>query len=173
MRGASFVSTLVAVPLATLAACGGSPHAAAEEAAEARERRHAVAVRSRPLGLDALYEGKGRTSVSWIGPIYAPAPKEYPGSEGSGVAAYRCRFRLGSSRSSVLLTTKKPGFVLEHTHQGERLRLYVQPIDDAGTRRQSAQAALAIRGSTLTPDNPGTSDPGEYGKVEMYPEPEH
>jgi hypothetical protein len=174
MRGASLAAAAL---LLGLAGCGGSPHAAAEEAAEeaaeARERRHAVAVRTKPLWLDAVYEGKGRTSVSWIGPIYPPAPRRDPGPQGSGVAAYRYRYRLGASRSSVAGTTRNPGFVLEHTREGEHLRLRVQPVDDSGARRQAAHARLTISRSKLTPDNPGKSEPGEYGKVEMYPEPEH
>jgi hypothetical protein len=171
VRAAPLVAAVLL--LTVLAGCGGSPHAGAEAAAEARERRRAVAVRNRPLQLDATFEGHGQTSVSWVGPIYPPAPKEYPGPQGSGVAAYRYRYRLGSGRSPVSGTTTKPGFVLAHTHQGERLGLYVQPLDDAGARRRAARAVLTITRSRLTPDDPGGAEPGEYGKVEMYPEPEH
>jgi hypothetical protein len=129
-----------------------------------------VAVRTSPLWLDAMFEGEGgRTSVSWIGPIYPPAPLEYPGTDGSGVAGYR--YRIGDGRWTGWQRTKQPGFVLLHTHDGEKLDLYVQPIDDAGAPRKPASAVLTIRGPTLTPDNPGGSEPGEYGKAELKPEP--
>lgn len=143
-----------------------------EEALEARQRQHAVAVRTKPLQLDALYEGDGgRTSVSWVGPIYAPAPKSYPGPRGSGVAVYRYRYRLGDRRWTALQSTANPGFELTHTREGEKLILFVQPIDAAGERRTPAQARLTISGPTLTPDDPGAAEPGEYGKAEMFPEP--
>jgi hypothetical protein len=160
---------LVAV---AVAGCGTPAHGGTEDKAEAALRRHAVAVRTKPLWLDAMFEGEGgRSTVSWIGPIYPPAPLEYPGTDGSGVAGYRYRYRIGHSRWTGWLKTKKPGFVLLHTHKGEKLDLYVQPIDDAGVPRKPASAILTVRGPTLTPDNPGGSEPGEYGKVELKPEP--
>ena len=49
--------------------------------------------------------------------------------------------------------------------------LYVQPIDGRGALRKPAEASLTVRGPTLTPDDVGEAEPGEYGKAEMYPEP--
>jgi hypothetical protein len=164
-----FVAVLVAT---ALAGCGTATSPSREGRGEAAQRRHAVAVRTKPLWLDAFFEGEGgRTSMSWIGPIYPPAPLSYPGSEGSGVADYRYRYRLGSGAWSAWQTTKKPGFVLLHTHKGEKIDLFVQPIDNAGKPREPASALLTITGPTLTADNPGGSEPGEYGKAELKPEP--
>jgi hypothetical protein len=155
-----------------LAGCGGATSGDREGTGEAAQRRHAVAVRTKPLWLDAFFESEGgRTSVSWIGPIYPPAPLSYPGSEGSGVASYRYRYRLGKGTWSVWQTTKKPGFVLLHTHKGEKLDLFVRPTDDAGKLREPASALLTIAGPTLTAANPGGEEPGEYGKAELKPEP--
>lgn len=160
---------LVAV---VIAGCGSTARGGEGDKAEAALRRHAVAVRAKPLWLDAMFEGEGgRTSVSWIGPIYPPAPLEYPGTDGSGVAGYRYRYRLGDGRWTAWQQTKQPGFVLLHTHKGEKLDLYVQPIDDAGVPRKPARAILTVRGPTLTAENPGGSEPGEYGKAELKPEP--
>ena len=100
----------------------------------------------------------------------AGAP-EYPGTDGSGVAGYRYRYRLGAGSWTAWQRTKTPGFVLLHARKGEKLDLYVQPIDDAGVPRKPGRAILTVRGPTLTPDNPGGSEPGEYGKAELKPEP--
>lgn len=160
---------LVAV---VIAGCGTVRHGGAEDRAEAALRRNAVAVRTKPLELDAVFEGEGgRTSVSWLAPIYPPAPREYPGLEGSGVAGYRYRYRLGGGSWTALQSSKMPGFVLLHTHEGEKLDLFVQPVDDAGILGKPASAVLTISRTTLTADNPGGSEPGEYGKAELKPEP--
>jgi hypothetical protein len=165
------VGALVLVAV-VIAGCGAAAHGVAGDSSEAALRRHAVAVRTKPLELDAMFEGGGgRTSVSWIGPIYPPAPLEYPGTDGSGVAGYRYRYRIGEGRWTAWRKTKQPGFVLLHTHKGEKIDLYVQPIDDAGVLRKPARAILTVRGPTLTPDNPGGAEPGEYGKAELQPEP--
>ena len=160
---------LVAV---VIAGCGAAARGGAEGSSEAALRRHAVAVRTKPLWLDAMFEGEGgRSTVSWIGPIYPPAPREYPGTDGSGVAGYRYRYRIGDGSWTGWQKTKKPGFLLLHTHKGEKIDLYVQPIDDAGVPREPASAILTVAGPTLTPDNPGGSEPGEYGRAELEPEP--
>jgi hypothetical protein len=163
---------VLALVTVVIAGCGSATHGGAGNKSEAALRRHAVAVRTKPLSLDAMFEGDGgRTSVSWIGPIYPPAPLECPGTDGSGVAGYRYRYRLGDGRWTAWQRTKQPGFVLFHTHKGEKLDLYVQPIDDAGVLRKPASAILTVRGPTLTAENPGGSEPGEYGKAELKPEP--
>jgi hypothetical protein len=160
---------LVAV---VFAGCGTVARGGGEGSSEAALRRHAVAVRTKPLWLDAMFEGEGgRSTVSWVGPIYPPAPREYPGTDGSGVAGYRYRYRIGDGRWTAWQKTKTPGFVLLHTHKGEKIDLYVQPIDDAGVPRKPASAILTVRGPTLTAENPGGSEPGEYGKAELKPEP--
>jgi hypothetical protein len=162
----------VALAAVVIAGCGTAAREGAEDSSEAALRRHAVAVRTKPLQLDAMFEGEGgRTTVSWIGPIYPPAPREYPGTDGSGVVGYRYRYRIGDGRWTAIHMTKKPGFVLTHMHEGQRIDLYVEPIDDAGRPRKSASAILTVAGPTLTPDNPGGSEPGEYGKAELEPEP--
>jgi hypothetical protein len=101
------VIALLLVPVALLG-CGTSRRDVAEEASEARLRRCAERVRTKPLELAATFEGEGRTSVSWVAPIYPPAPKEYPGPDGSGVRGYRYRYKLGSSGGSVRGWTSKP-----------------------------------------------------------------
>jgi hypothetical protein len=97
---------LVAV---VIAGCGTAARGGTEGSSEAALRRHAVAVRTKPLWLDAMFEGEGgRTTVSWIGPIYPPAPREYPGTDGSGVAGYRYRYRIGDGGWTAWQRTKKP-----------------------------------------------------------------
>jgi hypothetical protein len=78
---------------------------------------------------------------------------------------------VGDGRWTAWQKTKQPGFVLLHTHKGEKIDLYVQPIDDEGVPRRPASTILAVAGPTLTPDNPGGSEPGEHGKAELKPEP--
>jgi hypothetical protein len=158
------------VPVAFVG-CGTSRRDVAEEASEARLRHCAERVRAKPLELEATFEGEGRTSVSWVAPIYRPAPKEYPGPDGSGVRGYHYRYRLTRSGRSVSGWTSKPGFLLMRTREGQRLGLFVEPVDRRGARRASAHALLTISKSRLTPENVGESEPCEYGKLEMYPEP--
>src|SRR5438105_1777341 len=90
--------------IAAFAGCGRSAGATREQAEEAMLRRKAVALCTKPIDLSAepgawrvgrqARGGTGQATISWIGPIYPPAPVQYPGPEGT-VEFYLYRYRVG------------------------------------------------------------------------------
>ena len=160
--------TAAALLLAVFAGCGRSAGAAREQAEEAMLRRKAVALCTKPIDLSAE-GGAGHATVSWFGPIYPPAPAQWPGPDGT-VKFYLYRYRVGEGAWSVWQRTKSSQFVVTHTHLGARLAVFVQPVDLKGVRRTPAEASLVIRrpphSSTITAEAPC-----EYGPADMTPEP--
>jgi hypothetical protein len=116
---------LVAV---VIAGCGTATREGADDSSEAALRRHAVAVRTKPLSLDAMFEGEGgRTSVSWIGPIYPPAPLEFPEMRGLSVRNLEYmrqfgRFLAGASNSATACCGIALGAQHHPAHQAQRPR---------------------------------------------------
>jgi hypothetical protein len=119
-----------------------------------------------------LLEGPGgRTVVTWEGPIYPPVPNYYPGPNGSGVRGYAYRYRLNGGPFSAWRRAAKPEFALRGTRKGEQIAVEVRAYDEAGRASALVHASLRSEGPTLTPEHPGTTEPGETGEAPLYPEP--
>jgi hypothetical protein len=176
--GTAGAGAAAALSLGAFAGCGQSAGAAREQAEEAVLRRKAVALCTKPIDFSAEAgsgqarsgeAGAGQATISWYGPIYPPAPPQWPGPDGT-VRLYRYRYHVASGAWAAWQTTKSSQFVVTHTHIGERLAVFVQPYDLKGVRRTPTEASVVVKPPPRTSSITAVA-PCEYGPADMTPEP--
>ena len=130
--------------------------------------------RTEPNHFEATYEASSdATRVNWEGPVYPPLPKTELNFDGSGVASYVYRYRVGHVSWSAWQRTKgpeHPEFVVARARPGTHITVEVIATDDAGRTHRLVHASL----TSSNPEKAGEVAQGrigeECGEVSMNPE---
>jgi hypothetical protein len=127
---------------------------------------------TQPTGLDAMFEEEevDDTFVTW-NPSTDPA--ESNGRAGSGLNAYRYRYRLESGPWSQWQATSMASFGIPSTVENEAVGVEVVAEDNEGNSSPLRYAQLISRPPTLTDAEPGQEEPNEIGPDDIGPEPVH
>jgi len=156
----------------TLSGCGQGQGAASARAV-ANCIRGFARTRTEPNHIEATYEAPVEaTTVSWEGPVYPPLPKTELNFEGSGVARYAYRYRVGRASWSAWQTTGPalPDFVVPRARLGTHIAVEVIVTDDAGRTHPAVRASV----TSMEPEKAGEVAYGrigeECGEAKMYPE---
>jgi hypothetical protein len=120
-------------------------------------------------GLDATYDADvPETVVSWDD---AADPDSSNNTAGSGVVAYKYRYRVGAAPWSSWALTGEAGFTPASIGNGTTLDVEVQPFDMASNAGTVTSATLTSAPSTATGENPGPDD-GDIAGTPVDPEPD-
>lgn len=157
----------------SLSGCGQSQSAASSRSV-ANCIRGFARTRTEPNHFEATYEASAKaTTVSWEGPVYSPLPKTELNFEGSGVARYVYRYRVGNVSWSAWRSTEgpdQPAFVVPRARPGTHIAVEVIATDDAGHAHHAVRASV----TSGEPEEAGEVTHGrigeECGEARMYPE---
>jgi hypothetical protein len=161
------------VCLVSVSGCGNGQSTASARAI-ANCIRGFARTRTEPNHFEATYEAPAKaTRVSWEGPVYPPLPKIELNFEGSGVARYVYRYRVGNVSWSTWQSTEGPDhpeFVLPRAPLGTHIAVEVIATDDAGRAHRAVRAFV----TSMEPEKAGEVVHGrigeECGEARMYPE---
>ncbi len=127
---------------------------------------------TQPTDLDAMFEEEevDNTFVTWNPSV---DPTESDGRAGSGVNAYRYRYRLESGPWSQWQETSMASFGIPNTVENEAIGVDVLAEDNEGNLSPLRYAQLISRPPTLTEAEPGREEPTEVGPDGIVSEPVH